>query len=181
MNFTRFVKIPAESMQKGISRENLKILCELASSEKDKKLIRIAATTNFSATRAKKELGISNLVKEREALAEAVQQYCDIQEAVEEVVSVREGLSLQELGIVCSETETGSEADCSNDDSDFDIAVLSGDSNSESYIVTDSESDNPEDWVAIKDLPLYNEEVKGKIKKQRAIFGRQKKRQVAKP
>ena len=69
MNFTRFVKflsmlVPAESMQKGISRENLKILCELASSEKDKKLIRIAATTNFSATRAKKELGISNLVKE---------------------------------------------------------------------------------------------------------------------
>ena len=112
-------------------------------------------------------------------MAEAVQQYRDIREAVEEVVSVREGLSLQELGIVCSETETGSEADCSNDDSDFDIAVLSGDSNSESDIVTDSESDNPEDWVAIKDLPLYNEEVKGKIKKQRANH-RQKKRQVAK-
>ena len=70
MKHTRFVKflnmlVPAEPMHKGISRENLKILCELASSEKDKKLIRVAATTNFSATRAKKELGISSLVNER--------------------------------------------------------------------------------------------------------------------
>ena len=178
INYTRFVKflnmlVPTELMQKGISRENLKILCELASSEKDKKRIRVAATTNFSATRAKKELGISSLVKEREAVAEAVQQYRDIRDAVDEVVSVREGLSLQELGIVCSETETGSEADHSNDDSDVNITVLSGDSDSENDIVTDSESDNPEDWVAIKDLPLYSEEVKAKIKKQRAIFRRQ--------
>ena len=95
MNYTRFVKflsmlVPAELMQTGILRENLKILCELASSEKDKKLIRVAATTNLSATRAKKELGISNLVKEREAVAEAVQQYRDIRDAVEEVVSVRD-------------------------------------------------------------------------------------------
>ncbi len=101
MNYTRFVKflnmlVPTELMQKGISRENLKILCELASSEKDKKLIRVAATTNFSATRAKKTLGISSLVKEREAVAEAVQQYRDIRDAVDKVVSVREGLSLQE-------------------------------------------------------------------------------------
>jgi hypothetical protein len=50
MNYIRFVKflnmlVPVELMQKGISRENLNILCELASSEKDKKLIRVAATT----------------------------------------------------------------------------------------------------------------------------------------
>jgi hypothetical protein len=69
MNYIRFLKflnmlVPVELMQKGISRENLNILCELASSEKDKKLIRVAATTKFSATRAKKELGISSLVKE---------------------------------------------------------------------------------------------------------------------
>ncbi len=57
---------------------------------------------------------------------------------------------------------------------------MSGDSDSESDIVTDSESDNPEDWVAIKDLPLYSEEVKAKIKKQRAIFRRQKKRRISK-
>jgi hypothetical protein len=166
-------------MQKGVSRENLKILCELASSEKDKKIIRVAATTNFSATRAKKELGISSLVKEREAVAEAVQQYRDIRDAVDEVLSIREGLSLQELGIVFSETETGSEAD-SNDNSDINITVLSSDSDSEKSVVTDSESDNPEDWVAIKDLPLYSEEVKAKIKKQHAIFLRQKKRRISK-
>lgn len=140
----------------------------------------MAATTNFSATRAKKELGISSLVKEREAVAEAVQQYRDIRDAVDEVVSVREGMSLQELGIVCSETETESGADQSDGASDVNDPVLSGCSDSENDIVTDSESDNPEDWVAIKELPLYSEEVKAKIKKQRAIFRRQKKRQVAK-
>lgn len=185
MNYTRFVKflnmlVPAELMHKGISSENLKILCELASSENDKKLIRVAATTNFSATRAKKELGISSLVKEREAVAEAVQQYRDKRDAVDEVLSVREGMSLQELGIVCSETETESGADQSDGASDVNDPVLSGCSDSENDIVTDSESENPEDWVAIKELPLYSEEVKAKIKKQRAIFRRQKKRQVAK-
>jgi hypothetical protein len=58
--------------------------------------------------------------------------------------------------------------------------VLSGDSDAENDIVTDSASDDPEDWVAIKDLSLYSEEVKAKIKKQRAIFRCQKKRRVSK-
>lgn len=48
------------------------------------------------------------------------------------------------------------------DDSDVNDTVLSGDSDAENDIVTDSESDDPEDWVAIKDLSLYSEEVKAK-------------------
>ena len=58
--------------------------------------------------------------------------------------------------------------------------MLSGDSDAENDIVTDSASDDPEDWVAMKDLSLYSEEVKAKIKKQRAIFRCQKKRRVSK-
>ena len=47
-------------------------------------------------------------------------------------------------------------------------------------IATDSESDDPEEWVRLKNLPIYSDEVKKRIKKQRAIFQRQRKRKIAK-
>ena len=119
------------------------------------------------------------MLTNEEVVAEAVQQYRDIRDAVDEVVSVREGMSLQELGIVCGETETESGADQSDGASDVNDPVLSGCSDSENDMVMVSESDNPEDWVAIKELPLYSKEVKAN-KKQCAIFCHQKKRQVAK-
>ena len=97
---------------------------------------------------------------------------------MDEVVRAKEKLSLQEIGVVFSETE---EEDDSPDDEindDIPLPVVASDSDPE--IVTDSESDNPEGWVSLKGKPLYTEEVKAKIKKQHAIFYRQKKRRVAK-
>ena len=67
------------------------MLCELAFSEKDKKLIRVTAMRNIFAAKSKKVLGISNLVKKREAVAEAVQQYRDIQEAMTRLFLLERG------------------------------------------------------------------------------------------
>ena len=53
-------------------------------------------------------------------------------------------------------------------------------SDREHEIVTDLESDNPKDWVPLRGLPFYSEDVKAKIKKQRDIFRRQKRRRIAK-
>jgi hypothetical protein len=99
MNYERFTKfyrllIPQTTMQKGISKESLRMLCALSSSEKDRKLIRVAATAHLSAKQARKELGISDLAKERKAVYEAIEEFQDIRDAVDEVVRIREKLSL---------------------------------------------------------------------------------------
>lgn len=127
MNYEKFMKffnllVPDKTMAKGISRETLKMLCDLSSSEKDKKLIRFAASSHISATKAKKELGISDLVKLRKEVADAVEQYRDIRDAVDEVVRVRERLSLKELGIILSETED--EVDSSDNETSIDKTTL---------------------------------------------------------
>lgn len=183
MNYEKFTKfysllVPETVMLKGISKESLKILCDLASSEKDKKLIRVAATAHLSAKKARKELGINDLAMERKVVSEAIEEFQDIRDAVDEVVRVKEKLSLQEVGIVLSETEGEDDSPDDGINSDTTVPVVASDSDSE--IVTDSESDNPEDWVSLRGKPLYSEEVKAKIKKQHAIFCRQKKRRVAK-
>ena len=56
MNYEKFTKlysllVPVTVMPKGISKESLK-LCDLSSSEKDKKLIRVAATAHLSAEKS---------------------------------------------------------------------------------------------------------------------------------
>ena len=166
VNYEKFVKflnlfVPEKHLQKGISRENLKMICELASSEKDKKLIRFAATGHLSATMTKKEYGISNMNKEKRDVTEAKEQYKNIKEAVNEVVSVSEKMSLKELGILFSDTESSSV----DEDEAVDSILPSDHSSSrECEIVTDSESDNPEDWVRLTNLPVYSNEVKAKIK-----------------
>ena len=181
MNYEKFTElysllVPETVMQKGISKESLKMLCDLSSSEKDKKLIRVAATAHLSAKKAKKELGISDLARERKAVSDAIEDIQDIRDAVDEVVRVKEKLTLQELGIVFSEGEDDSPDEEMYTDTTLPVAG----SDSESEIVTDSESDNPEDWVPLRGKPLYSEEVKAKIKKQHAIFYRLRKRRVAK-
>ncbi len=183
MNYEKFTKfysllVPQTTMQKGISKESLKMLCDLSSSEKDKKLIRVAATAHLSAKQARKELGISDLAKERKAVSEAIEEFQDIRDAVDEVVRVKEKLSLQELGIVLSDTE--SEDDIQDHEINSDTTLPSAGTDSEPEIVTDSESDNPENWLPLRGKPLYTEEVKGKIKRQHAIFQRLRKRKIAK-
>jgi hypothetical protein len=152
------------------------MLCALSSSEKDRKLIRVAATAHLSAKQARKELGISDLAKERNAIKEAIEEFQDIRDAVDEVVRVKEKLSLQELGIVLSEEESEDDGPHHEIEADNTLPATDG----ESEIVSDSESDNPEDWISLRGKPLYSEEVKLKIKKQHAIFQRLRKRKVAK-
>ena len=142
------------------------MLCALSSSEKDKKLISVAATAHLSAKKARKELGINDLAKERKAVSEAIEEFKDIIDTVDEIVCVKEKLSLQEVGIVFSETE--GEDDSPDDESNIDITLPVVAADSESEFVTDS--NNPEDWVSLRGKPLYSEEVKAKIKKQHAIF-----------
>jgi hypothetical protein len=103
----------------------------LASSEKDKKLVRVAATAHISAKKARKELGINNLAMERKAVSEAIEEFQDIRDAVDEVVHVKEKLSLQEVGIVLSETDREDDSPDDGINSDTTIPVVASDSYSE--------------------------------------------------
>ena len=136
------------------------------------------ATPLLSAKKARKELSINDLAKEQKAVSEAIEEFKDIRDTVDEIVCVKEKLSLQEVGIAFSETE--GEDDSPDDESNIDITLPVVAADSESEFVTDSESNNPEDWVSLRGKPLYSEEVKAKIKKQHAIFYHQNKRRVAK-
>ena len=84
MNHDKFVQfinmlVPESVLSKGLSKESLKMLCDLASTEKDKKLIRVAATAHVSATEAKARLGVSDLVTERDTVCKALEQYIGMQ------------------------------------------------------------------------------------------------------
>ena len=102
----------------------------MASSEKDKKLVRVAATAHISAKKARKELGINNLAMERKAVSEAIEEFQDIRDAVDEVVHVKEKLSLQ-VGIVLSETDREDDSPDDGINSDTTIPVVASDSYSE--------------------------------------------------
>lgn len=83
--------VPEESLTSGMSRESLKVLCELASSEKGRRLIRVAASHGQTGNQARKSMGISNLHAERERVKEAVKEYEEIKKAVNEIAQAREG------------------------------------------------------------------------------------------
>ena len=53
--------IPCEKMSLGLDRESLKALCDLASSEADRKLVKAAASASLSGVQAKAAFGISNV------------------------------------------------------------------------------------------------------------------------
>ena len=116
-----------------ISRETLKIVCDLASSEKDKRLIKYAVSCggNMSREAAKKKYGISDLTLLKNTVENAVEQAREIRDAVDHLSNVKEDCILEELGILCgndsksdsdesesSEDETsenGSDTDCPGD------------------------------------------------------------------
>lgn len=115
-----------------ISRETLKIVCDLASSEKDKKLIKYAVSCggNMSREAAKKKYGISDLTLLKNTVENAVEQAREIRDAVDHLSNVKEDCILEELGICVNDSksdsdesessedetsENGSDTDCSGD------------------------------------------------------------------
>jgi hypothetical protein len=108
-----------------LNREALKALCDLASTEADRKLIRVAATGGMSASQARSTYGINDLHKEREKVAQAVKEYTAIRNTVEELVRVKENAVLESFGV----TET----------SDSEMEILDSDTDDTS---NDSEKEN---------------------------------------
>ena len=124
LEFLKTVSTDCNTQLPIISRETLKIVCDLASSEKDKRLIKYAVNCggNMSREAAKKKYGISDLTLLKNTVENAVEQAREIRDAVDHLSNVKEECILEELGISCgnysksdSDTDYPSDVDSEND------------------------------------------------------------------
>jgi hypothetical protein len=109
--------IPEQKLSLGLNREALKALCDLASTESDRKLIRVATTAGMSASQAQSTYGISNLHKERDKVAQAVKEYTAIRNTVDKLVRAKEKAVLDSFGVT---EASDSEEEILDSDSDTD-------------------------------------------------------------
>ena len=96
---------------RGLSKEEMKLLCSLASSEKDRKLIRVPTTSGSSVSQSKAKFGIEDISVEREAVYAAIKQLKAIRDAVEELAVCKQSVFTDVLH--ASEVDS-----CSDSDSD---------------------------------------------------------------
>lgn len=258
--------VPQNCLSSGIDKENLKLLCELASSEKDRRLIRVASCQGKSGNEAKR-LGVSNLNKEKKIIYDAMQEYLEIKQAVNKIAQAKivnmepgndsdtttcdssEGQSCVWITDDKSEEQNMSDGQTKKTDvippilpsqadlismltehkmnwlsfvehlklnvnhlseqtleqllenfSDFipfsNLTVREKKDAEQSYeaylamkevpfventeALTESESDNPEDWVELKGTTIHSATMQAKIHKQTAILKKYKKRIIAK-
>ena len=132
--------IPQQKLSTGINKESLQLLCELASTEKDRRLIRVASCQGMSANEAK-AVGVSNLNEEKRMVFEAVQEYQEIKRAVNKIAQAKFDL-----------TVTTSSSDSSGDES---CVWLSGDEGNEHVVPSAEECGNvtSDNFSSVTPLP----------------------------
>ena len=153
INMTKFVSftsqlVKPEHVSHGIDKNVLKLLSELATSEKDKRLIRVAASSGMSQRTAQKELGISNVNEERARVAAAIEDLEQIKVAVNQVVESKESSSLSFLALSSSDSE-----ESGNDTGDEDD--VDAESNARSDENRDSASDSM-DFESTEQTPVHS-------------------------
>ena len=77
----------------------------MASTEADRKLLRVVTTAGLSGSQAKTAYRIGNLHKERDQVAQAVQEYITIRNAVDDILNAKEKVVLESFGVVDSDSE----------------------------------------------------------------------------
>ena len=94
-----------------ISKVEMKLLCSLASSEKDRKLIKVAASSGLSASQSKAKLGIEDVATERDAVFAAVKELQSIREAVEELAVCKQNVFTEALQMSKLDSDSDSDSD----------------------------------------------------------------------
>ena len=74
--------MPKTDTEKKLDKQTLKSLCELASTESDRKLIQSAATWDMSGKKAKQVYGIENHSQKLNQVKEAIANYQEIHEEI---------------------------------------------------------------------------------------------------
>ena len=104
--FSEFLStmVKPERLSLGIDKDCLKVICELASSEKDRKLIQVAAGNSLSGTSAERELGIANFNEKRNKVNTAIEELQQIKIAVNDIVDYKLSSSLPAPDLVAYDT-----------------------------------------------------------------------------
>ena len=104
-------------------KKTLAMICKLASSEKDRCLIKYtacAATPNISSGRARKLYGISELKKLSSRVEDALVAAAEIERMVNKLAQIKEKSFLEQLGIAdCISSDEESSDDSSNEEAEL--------------------------------------------------------------
>lgn len=117
-----------------LSKEKLKAICDLASSEKDRMLLKhaVCEAQGLSAKEASRKYGVYNLHKLKEHVNQALDQAQEIRSAVNTLAEIEEKATLEALGIFVDDENSEEEEDEGPDEIPTEI-------------IWDSDSDESED------------------------------------
>jgi hypothetical protein len=131
----------ATSINSELTKETLASLCELASTEKDKCLIKyVACTANsqLSKEQARKKYGVSNLTELTSKVHDALAKAEEIQETVYKLARLEEKCFLENLGIV--ESDTSEDSDSSDNKGEDNFSRISSSDDEMDIEWTDNEN-----------------------------------------
>ena len=128
--------MPDEKSVKHMSKETLKSLCELASTESDRRLIQSAATWGLSGKQANKKYGIDNNTLKINQVKEAIVNAQETHDEIIKLVQLQETALLRSMGIEDSVSDTESFEDESDLESVIESDSDENDSHSKSSVST---------------------------------------------
>lgn len=189
MDFQRFARIteqclPQTSTRTGMTKAMLKDLCNLASLESDRLLIKFSCCKgqNLSSNKSTAIYGFTDFHKQEAKINEAIRELKEVREAVDMLATVKDKAILQGFGLTISSDEdsetskscSGSEAECewiseeedggpvqcaNQFEQDSEKRFNNTSTEDEDNVITESESDNPDDWLSL--------DIQKKIKQRR--------------
>jgi hypothetical protein len=92
--------MPMEYIDNPLNKQTLKSLCELASTESDRKLMKAVATWDMSAKQAKRKYGVDDHARKLLQVQEALAIANDINESVLALAKLKDTALLRSVGIV---------------------------------------------------------------------------------
>ena len=118
-----------------LDKTTLRELCNLASSEKDKLLIKYVCckSQNLSMSQARQLYGFWNFNQQKEKIDNALLEMKEIHDVIEELAAIKDSTVLQGFGICVQEDSSSCESECSLSDAE----------SSETEWISDDEKDQP--------------------------------------
>lgn len=159
-------KTATRRQEKGLNKETLDLLCQLATTESDRCLIKysVCKSQGLSAKQAKKDYGFTDLHGKEDKIMNAVQHSQAIRDAVMKLASVKHKATLKSLGyeIVDDSENSSSDSEHSscdqlvseNEESEDEFSGLSEKDNSESNATVEVVSSNSDTERDIADVPI---------------------------
>ncbi|XP_041459979.1 uncharacterized protein LOC121411367 [Lytechinus variegatus] len=151
-NMIHHLNLVPPKIQLHFSKDEMKEICSLASSEKDRSLIKYVAikSHNLSAKQSKKRLGVHNPKMLLQNVADAIVQQKQIHDSMWDLALAQATAELKAASGQDTDSDKD-EVDSSTFSSDSDLDMTLTQSSEQPMIETESESDNPEEYLTIKD------------------------------